>query len=119
MSEHPKTKAAYVIAAVAGVLLLGTLVFHALEKWSYVDALYFSAATISTVGYGDLSPTHDASKLVAILYMFFGIAVMLYAFRVIGEYVVEKRIHGLQGKRHGRGYGEETEDANPLQKRRH
>lgn len=58
-------------------MLLGTLVFHELEKsqgWTYVDAAYFSMATMSTVGYGDISPTPNASSRGFTLFMiFFGI----------------------------------------------
>ena len=32
------------------------------EHWSVVDALYFSIVTMSTVGYGDMSPTTDGSR---------------------------------------------------------
>lgn len=36
-----------------------------LESWSPLDAAYFAAVTVSTVGYGDLVPTHTISKTMA------------------------------------------------------
>ncbi len=58
-------------------LILGTLVFHHLEGWSYVDALYFSVVTLTTVGFGDFSPATTYGKLFAIVYIFIGIGIIL------------------------------------------
>lgn len=38
------------------LLISGTVFFTSVEGWRWVDALYFSATTMSTVGLGDLSP---------------------------------------------------------------
>ena len=42
-----------------------------------MDSLYFSAVTLTTVGYGDLSPTTDAAKLFAVVYIFSGVTVIV------------------------------------------
>lgn len=69
------------------LLSIGTFFFHHYEGWSYVDAFYFSTVTLTTVGYGDLAPTTDASKIFTALYAFFGIGIMLYLLgTVIGQY---------------------------------
>ncbi|MBS9768548.1 MAG: two pore domain potassium channel family protein [Flavobacteriaceae bacterium] len=51
------------------VLLVGATVFYTqTEHWSVIDSLYFSVMTMSTIGYGDLVPTTDLSKLFTIIY---------------------------------------------------
>ena len=64
--------------AVAAPLLLaaGTVAFKLLEDWSWVDSFYFSAIAVTTVGFGDITPTSDASKLFAVAYVFAGIAII-------------------------------------------
>ena len=52
-----------------GALVLGTVMYRLLEDWSWVDALYFSVITLTTVGYGDLSPSTEASKLFTVVYV--------------------------------------------------
>lgn len=44
--------------------------------WSWVDAFYFSAVAVTTVGFGDLAPSTDASKLFTVLYIFSGVAII-------------------------------------------
>ena len=46
------------------------------RKWSIVDSLYFTMATMSTVGYGDLSPMAEAgSHVFTILYIVGGLII--------------------------------------------
>ena len=64
------------VAAALGVLATGTVVYHYLEDWSWVDSFYFSAVAVTTVGFGDLTPTSDGAKLFTIAYIFAGIAII-------------------------------------------
>ena len=58
------------------VLLLGTVVYRIIEDWSWVDSFYFSSVTLTTVGFGDLSPSSDVSKLFTVFYIFTGISLI-------------------------------------------
>lgn len=60
----------------AGALLLGTVAYRLFEDWSWVDAFYFSVITLTTVGYGDLSPSTDASKLFTVVYVISGVSLI-------------------------------------------
>ncbi len=50
------------------LLTSSTLFYTKMEHWSIIDALYFSVMTMSTVGYGDLTPSTDISKIFTIIY---------------------------------------------------
>lgn len=65
-----------VLALAAGALLVGTVMYRWLEDWSWVDSLYFSVITLTTVGYGDLSPSTTASKLFTVIYVITGISLI-------------------------------------------
>ena len=74
------------------ILLLGGALFYSYaEKWSYLDALYFSVSTVTTVGYGDLVPQTTLGKSFTILYMLIGVAVALYGLRLIAIHFMEIR----------------------------
>jgi len=72
------SKVAYAFLGLAAVGLLagGTVTFHYIEGWSWVDSFYFSSVAGTTVGFGDLSPTTDVSKLVSVVYIFLAISIL-------------------------------------------
>ena len=63
-------------ASAAGILAIGTVVYHFVENWSWVDSFYFSSVALTTVGFGDLTPSTDVSKLFTVIYIFSGITII-------------------------------------------
>ena len=59
------------------ILALGMLMYQFLEGWDWIDALYFSVITLTTVGYGDFSPQTTAGKIFTIFYIILGIGMIL------------------------------------------
>ena len=59
--------------------LLGgaTYFYWSVEGWSIIDALYFSVMTMSTIGYGDFSPTTNFSKIFTIIYALLSIGIFV------------------------------------------
>jgi voltage-gated potassium channel len=74
----------------AGTLLFGTFVYHWLEGWSYLDALYFCVISSATIGYGDLTPTTDVAKMFTIVYVVNSIVVLLALFDRIRSVRVQR-----------------------------
>lgn len=65
------------LGVTAIILATGTITYHYLEGWSWIDALYFSIITLTTIGYGDFSPQTTAGKLFTIVYIIIGIGMIL------------------------------------------
>lgn len=59
------------------IILAGTLTYHYIEGWSYIDSFYFSVVTLTTIGYGDFSPQTDGGKMFTVLYIIVGIGMIL------------------------------------------
>ncbi len=68
----------YKILSISALLLLttGTIGYHFLEDWSWVDSLYFSVVAVTTVGFGDITPSTDPSKLFTVGYILVGIGII-------------------------------------------
>lgn len=62
------------------MLVSGTVFYSSVEGWHWIDALYFCAATLSTVGYGDLTPHTQIGKLFTVIYIFVGVGVFVALF---------------------------------------
>jgi hypothetical protein len=73
--EYDAVHQRYLLLLGGAVFLLafGAIVYHQLLHLSWIDAFYFCATTLATVGYGDITPTTDASKLFTIFYILIGI----------------------------------------------
>ena len=58
-------------------IAIGTITYHFLEGWSWLDSLYFSVITLITIGYGDFSPQTDLGKMFTLVYIVIAVALIL------------------------------------------
>jgi Trk K+ transport system NAD-binding subunit len=82
----------------AGVVLLSliafsVLVFHFVMNLSLIDSLYFIVTTVTTVGYGDITPKDSGwfAKLYGCLVMLLGSATMALLTSLVTDYFVAAR----------------------------
>ena len=79
----------YIMIVIVLILFSSATFYHFVENWRYLDALYFSAATMTTVGYGDITPKTDLGKIFTIVYVFAGVGIALYGISLIAAHFVE------------------------------
>ncbi len=92
LPSSTKDRDYYILLALAiSVVSAGTVVFHILEKWSWVDSLYFTVITLATVGYGDLTPTTPVGKLVTVLFVISGVGIFFAFINKVLERRMERR----------------------------
>jgi voltage-gated potassium channel len=77
------------IAPLLMFLVIGPAGYIFLEGTSFLDGLYLTIITISTVGYGDIAPTTPAGRLFTVLLIFSGVGYVMYMFTQITEAMVE------------------------------
>jgi voltage-gated potassium channel Kch len=100
--RDPETRA---LPVVAGVLVLtGTLFYWRFEDWTFIEALYFCIVTLTTVGYGDLSPTTTETRIFTIVYILTGFGVLVALLTSVAQqYITHKtQQSGLRGRRRAR-----------------
>ena len=68
------------------ILASGTFFYHGVEHFSYLNALYFSVTTLTTVGYGDLTPHTPLGKIFTMIYIFVGIGIILGFIEVLATH---------------------------------
>ncbi len=73
------------------LIFVATVVYHFVEGWSLLDSVYFSVMTISTVGYGDITPVTAFGKIFTILYVLCGLGVFVAAATAIAESLLKAK----------------------------
>jgi voltage-gated potassium channel len=87
--RDPETKA---LPLVAGALVLvGTIFYWQLEDWTVIEALYFSVLTLTTVGFGDLTPTSEGTQIFTIAYVLIGLGVFVALLTSVAEQFLRQR----------------------------
>jgi len=86
-----------VFLAVLSAIGVGTVVFHLLEGWSILDSLYVTVQTLTTVGFGDLTPRTLLGRTFATLFMMVGVGVVLYALTSTVQTIVHSELFARYG----------------------
>jgi K+ transport systems, NAD-binding component len=80
------------------IFIIGTVGFHVIEGWSFVDSFYATITTLSTVGYGDFTPITAEGKFFTVFIIIFGVGTMFYSLVLMAETFVEARLRSLLGR---------------------
>ena len=72
--EEPLFRGLFVLAVIA--LVTGTVFYHFAEGWGWLDSLYFSVVTLTTIGYGDFAPTTELARAFTIAYVLIGVGII-------------------------------------------
>jgi voltage-gated potassium channel len=93
---------------IAAVLLLilpviGTAGYMIIEGWGFLDSLYMTVTTITTVGFREVQPLDDKGKVFTILLAIFGIGTIFYGFISLFQFVLEGELGMLLGVRRMKG----------------
>ncbi len=65
------------LGLVAGLVALGTVFYRTQEDFSWVDSVYFTVITLTTVGYGDLTPVTTIGKIFTTFYVIIGVGIIV------------------------------------------
>ena len=113
-----------VIILVLAVLGVGTLGYMWLSDYSFIDALYMTVITVTSVGFGEVHPFSTQEKIFTIFLILTSIVIVGYAVSAFSEYLVsgrffehfkhkrvEKLIADLEGHTIVCGYGRNGKQA--------
>ena len=87
------------LGALAIIVVAGVVGYMVFEGWSFIDALYMTVITLTTVGYREVRELDTTGQLWTMALLITGVGTLFYAAVSSVELVVEGTIRGYFGRR--------------------
>ncbi len=85
-----RTKIYTAVFLLVFILLIGVFGYVMISGYSIIDALYMTVITMTTVGFGEVVPLNNQSKIFTIFLILASVVIVGYALSVITEYILSK-----------------------------
>jgi len=87
------------VSALVIIIAAGVIGYVVIEGWSFIDALYMTIVTITTVGYAEVHPLSASGRIFSIFLIVGGVSGALYTLSVIAGYIIEGHLGTTLGRR--------------------
>ncbi len=82
-----------------GVISVGITGYMLIEGWGFLESLYMTIITITTVGFAELKPLSHHGRIFTIFLIFSGVGIIAYTLGRIAQAMVEFQIMSILGRR--------------------
>jgi voltage-gated potassium channel len=89
----------YVLAMIVAVIVVGTVGYAVIEGWGFLESLYMTVTTITTVGFREVNPLSAAGKVFTLVLIIGGVGTILYGLGFMVEFVVGGQLSGAYKRR--------------------
>ncbi len=83
----------------AAVVITGVIGYHFLEAYTWLEALYMTVITLTTVGFQEVRPLTSTGRIFTIVLLAGGVGVVFYTAIAVAQNVVEGEFQQLFGRR--------------------
>ncbi len=80
------------LGVMIALLILGTWGYVLLEKWDFLDALWMTIITMSTVGFGEVAPMDTGGRILTLVIIMLTLGTGGYAIGTISAFLIEGEI---------------------------
>ncbi|MCP4111436.1 MAG: potassium channel protein [Desulfobacteraceae bacterium] len=81
------------------VVAAGTAGYMLIEDWPFLDALYMTMITLTTVGYSEVRTLSKAGRIFTIVLIFSGFGFIVYVAGAVVQFMIEGQIRTVMGRR--------------------
>jgi len=86
---NPLRRVLWGVYVLVAIIVVGTGGYIIIEGWSFLDALYMTIITITTVGYDEIHPVGTGGQIFSIFLIIGGVGGALYTLTGIIGYIIE------------------------------
>jgi voltage-gated potassium channel len=81
------------------VVSMGTVGYMILEKWNFLDSLYMTVITLTTVGFSEVNPVSNQGRILTMTILISGLGVVGYLVGTLTQIVVEGQLLRIMGRK--------------------
>jgi voltage-gated potassium channel len=81
------------------VLSMGTAGYMILEEWNFLDSLYMTVITVTTVGFSEVNPVSDQGRILTMTILISGLGVLGYVVGTLTRTLVEGQLLEVMGRK--------------------
>ena len=84
---------------ITAVVAYGTIGYMIIEGWNFIDSLFMTVITLTTVGYSEIHEMDQAGRIFSIVLILSGVGAMFYALGVGAKVLLEGEIRDILGRK--------------------
>jgi len=97
--EELRRRIIYSFCLIALVISFGTFGYIAIEGWDFLDSLYMTIITLTTVGFKEVHDLSFNGKLFTIILIIGGVGTVLYSLSTGAKFVLEGELQEIFGRK--------------------
>lgn len=95
----PYTRLIRVSVALLVVCCIGVIGYALIERWSFLDSLFMTIITLTTVGFEQVHPLSPYGRIFTIVLLLIGVGVLLYGVSSVTAFIVEGDLKDIMRRR--------------------
>jgi voltage-gated potassium channel len=99
VKKSPRRQLALSFLLIFGVIAAGTLGYWALENWSFLDSLYMTVITITTIGFKEVHDMSGPGRFFTIFLIFSSVGAVFYSLNNAARILLEGELKDVFGRR--------------------
>ena len=96
---NPARRLLWGVCILATIIVAGIIGYMVIEGWSFIDAIYMTIITITTVGYAEVHPLTAGGQIFSIFLIVGGVSGALYVLSAVAGYIIEGQLGTTLGRR--------------------
>ena len=84
-----QTRLILALTLVISLVVIGVSGFSIIEGWTFVESLYMTFITLTTVGFAEIRPLSDQGRIFTVFYLIMGIGTAGFGISTVVGYVFE------------------------------
>ncbi|MGC8907382.1 MAG: potassium channel family protein [Desulfomonilaceae bacterium] len=81
------------------ILVIGTVGYHIIEGWPFLDGLYMTVITITTIGFGEVHPLSQEGRIFTLLLIASGLGIVGHTIVAASRWLIEGEVEKVITRR--------------------